>query len=131
MSDSLNERIRKLRKALDLTQQQFADRIRVKRNTVATYEMGRSEPSDSAISLICREFNVNEEWLRTGEGNIMFLEPKKNDLVAKAAVLLGQKDPVFEAFVETYSKLDPSNREVLLKWGMDFLKSLEKHSEES
>lgn len=130
MSDSLNERIRKLRKVLDLTQQQFADRIRVKRNTVATYEMGRSEPSDSAISLMCREFNVNETWLRTGEGE-MFLQPQKNDLVAKAAILLGQKDPVFEAFVETYSKLDPSNRKVLLKWGKDFLKSLEKHSEES
>lgn len=62
----MNERLKKLRKALDLTQQDFANRIGVKRNTVATYEMGRSSPSDSAVSLICREFNVNEYWLRNG-----------------------------------------------------------------
>lgn len=66
----MNERIRKLRKSLGLTQQEFADRIKVKRNTVATYEMGRSEPSSSAISLICKTFNVNDTWLRNGEGEM-------------------------------------------------------------
>ena len=48
----MGERIKELRKALGLTQQEFADRIKVKRNTVATYEMGRTTPSDAAISLI-------------------------------------------------------------------------------
>ena len=66
----MGERIKELRKALGLTQQEFADRIKVKRNTVATYEMGRSTPSDAAISLICREFNVNENWLRNGNGEM-------------------------------------------------------------
>ncbi len=74
----MNERIKILRKALDLTQQKFADNIGVKRNTVATYEMGRSIPSDSAISLICKTFNVNEKWLRTGEGE-MFVQPSRDD----------------------------------------------------
>lgn len=62
----MNERIKTIRINAGLTQQQFADRIKVKRNTVATYEMGRSIPSDSAIALICREFGVNENWLRNG-----------------------------------------------------------------
>lgn len=62
----MNERIKTIRINAGLTQQQFADRIKVKRNTVATYEMGRSIPSDSAIALICREFRINEEWLRNG-----------------------------------------------------------------
>lgn len=62
----MNERIKTIRINAGLTQQQFADRIKVKRNTVATYEMGRSIPSDSAIALICREFGINEEWLRNG-----------------------------------------------------------------
>ena len=62
----MNERIKIIRINAGLTQQQFADRIKVKRNTVATYEMGRSIPSDSAIALICREFGINEEWLRNG-----------------------------------------------------------------
>ena len=62
----MHERIKTIRINAGLTQQQFADRIKVKRNTVATYEMGRSIPSDSAIALICREFGINEEWLRNG-----------------------------------------------------------------
>ena len=72
----MNERIKKLRRTLDLTQQEFADRIGVKRGTIANYEIARNEPTDSIVSLICREFNVSEKWLRTGEGD-MFL-PKDN-----------------------------------------------------
>ena len=55
----MNNRIKEVRNHFHLTQQEFADKIKVKRNTVATYEMGRSVPSDSAIALICKEFNVN------------------------------------------------------------------------
>lgn len=71
----MNERIKKLRKALDLTQQEFADRIGMKRNTVANYETDRNKPSNSVISLICKAFDVNEEWLRTGEGEMFGPKP--------------------------------------------------------
>ena len=89
----VNERIKKLRKSLGLTQQEFSDRIKVKRNTVATYEMGRSMPSDAAISLICREFNVNETWLRTGEGD-MFKPVNRDQEIADfmADILKGEPD---------------------------------------
>lgn len=66
----MNDRIRKLRRTLDLTQQEFADRLGIKRNTVANYESGRNEPIDAVISLICREFNVSEKWLRDGTGEM-------------------------------------------------------------
>lgn len=66
----MKDRIKKIRRELDLTQQEFADRIGIKRGGVANYETGRNEPVDSVISLICREFNVNENWLRTGEGEM-------------------------------------------------------------
>ena len=75
----MNQRIKKLRRALDLTQQEFADKIGMKRNTVANYETDRNEPSNSVISLICREFNVSETWLRTGEGE-MFIQKKPQPL---------------------------------------------------
>lgn len=78
----MNERIRKIRNALNLTQQEFADKIKVKRNTVATYEMGRSIPSDSAIALICKEFNVNEEWLRNGIGEMFKSRTKEQEIGA-------------------------------------------------
>lgn len=69
----MKERLKQLRKTLDLTQQEFADRIGTKRNTIAKYETNTNMPSAAVISLICREFDVNEEWIRTGEGN-MFTE---------------------------------------------------------
>lgn len=72
---SVGERIRKLRKELDMTQQKFGERIGIKGNTVAQYELGRNEPVDAVFSLICREFNVNEEWLRTGEGEMFRAAP--------------------------------------------------------
>ena len=71
----MNERIKKLRRHLDLTQQEFADRIGVKRNTIANYEIGRNVPIDSVLALIVREFHVSEAWLRSGEGEMFAPAP--------------------------------------------------------
>lgn len=71
----MNERIKKLRRYFDLTQQEFADRIGVKRNTIANYEIGRNAPIDSVIALICREFSVRDEWLRDGTGEMFSPSP--------------------------------------------------------
>lgn len=66
----MNKRIKKLRQALDLTQTEFAERIGSVQNTITGYETGRRVPSSQVIALICREFSVNEAWLRTGEGEM-------------------------------------------------------------
>ena len=66
----MTERLKTVRKALHLTQQDMADRLGLKRNTIATYEIGKAQPSDRTIADICREFNINEAWLRTGEGEM-------------------------------------------------------------
>lgn len=125
----MNERIRALRKTLNLTQQEFADRLSLKRNTIATYEMGKAIPSDRTINDICNKYNVNENWLRDGVGE-MFLEPKENSIVAKATMLLGEKDPLFEAFIDTYSKLTPRNRELLMQFILDFSAALNETKKE-
>lgn len=119
----MNQRLKEVREKLGLSQRDFAKRTDIGQSTLAMFETGSRIPKDIHINRICQEFNINEEWLRTGEGD-MFFKPKVNDLVSRAAKLLGEKDPVFEAFVETYSKLDPRNREILLNFGMDFLKCL-------
>lgn len=64
----LNERIKKIRTALNLNQTDFGKKIGVKQTTIAGYESGARQPLDTVIASICREFNVNEEWLRTGAG---------------------------------------------------------------
>lgn len=68
---SVGSRIKEVRDFFDLTQQEFADRLRIKRGAVANYELERNAPIDAVISLICRVFNVREAWLRDGEGEML------------------------------------------------------------
>ena len=77
----MNERIKALRKRLGLTQQAFADRLKIARGNIGAYEVGKNAPSDAVISLICKEFKVNEIWLRTGEGgdDNMFTKVNEED----------------------------------------------------
>ena len=102
----MNTRIKDLRKSLKLTQQEFADRLGLKRNTVATYELGRIAPSDAVIVSICREFSVNESWLREGTGE-MFLPQRKDDMVAKMlSSVLSDEDSFKYRLASALSKLD-------------------------
>lgn len=78
----MKERIKEIRKKRNLTQQAFADRLRITRNNVAGYEAGTRNPSDAVISLICREFNVNEDWLRNGTGEI-FIERTRDEEITE------------------------------------------------
>lgn len=64
----MNNRIKELRLDLGLSQEAFGKRIKIQRSSVSKIETGENSPSDQTISLICKEFNVNEEWLRTGKG---------------------------------------------------------------
>lgn len=110
----MNERLKKLRKALELTQQEFADKIGMKRNTVANYETNRNTPSTAVISLICREFNVNEEWLRHGIGD-MFLPEKREDEIARMVKsLLSDETNTFKSrFISMLARLSVSDWERL------------------
>lgn len=116
----MKNRIKALRKELGLTQEKFAKRINMKRNTIATYEIGRNEPIDAVISLICREYNVNEEWLRTGKGD-MFVELPEEDEYFKAATSISKEDDksAMDAIIK-YWKLDSESKKVI--W--DFVHSL-------
>lgn len=111
----MKERIRKLRRALDLTQQEFADKIGMKRNTIANYETGRNDPSASVISLICREFNANEEWIRTGEGE-MFVQRTRNQVITDFLGDLIMEDATFKKrLIEALAELDERDWEGLEK----------------
>ena len=110
----MGERIKKARKALDLTQQAFADRLGMKQNTVATYEMGRTNPSDPAIKSICREFGISETWLRTGEGE-MFIPITRDEQIAAFVgdALATESDTFKKRFISMLSRLKESDWEVL------------------
>lgn len=81
---TLNERIKKVRKSLKLTQREFSSKIGTTANVLTNYETGRRNPSSSVINNICKTFNVSEAWLRTGDGE-MFVEPATFSLDKYAA----------------------------------------------
>lgn len=109
----MNERIKELRKTLGLTQQEFADRIGMKRNTIANYEINRNEPSNSVVSLVCREFNVQEEWLRTGKGEMFEAKPENRlDELSKEYNL----DELDRQMVLGYLNLNVMEREVVKRY---------------
>lgn len=102
----MNERIKEIRKKFGLTQQAFADKIGVKRNTVALYEIGDSGISDSVIKLICREFHINETWLRTGEGEMQKELSREAELGAFFADVFEDDDDFRRSFISALAKLD-------------------------
>ena len=106
----MNERIKQLRKVLGLTQQEFAERVGIKRNAVANYETGRNEPIGSVVNLICNEYNVNPDWLRDGTGE-MFIDPATFSLdeYAQANKLTKTEISIIRGFME----LDPATRQAI------------------
>ncbi|WP_455030557.1 helix-turn-helix domain-containing protein [Oribacterium sp.] len=77
----IKDRIKELRKAKGLTQLEFADKLKISRSNIASYETGKNELSSAVISLICKTFSVSEVWLRTGEGE-MFSENSREEQIS-------------------------------------------------
>lgn len=92
----MHTRIKELRKARGLTQQEFADRLNIGRGTLANYEVGRNEPIDAVITLICREFNVNEAWLRYGTGKMDATQSREDEITQAVERLLSGETSEFK-----------------------------------
>lgn len=105
----MKERIKVARKALGLSQTDFGSKIGVKQGTVAAYESGARIPLDSVIVSICREFNVSERWLRTGEGE-MFVQLSREEEITKFAMeIIRDPDSEFQRqLLTTMARLEPA-----------------------
>lgn len=112
----LNERVKQLRKALDLTMEKFGEKIGVKKSAISLIESGKNSLTDQMVKSICREFDVNEEWLRNGEGS-MFVERTRDEEIAKfIGTIQSVEDYSFmKKFVSMLAKLDVSEWELLQK----------------
>lgn len=110
----MKDRIRQLRKQLKLNQSEFGEKVGVKGNTIGNYELGLRSPSDAVIFSICREFGVNEMWLRTGTGE-MFTPLSRSETIAHfAGELMKEEDGSFRRqLVEVLAQLDEREWEVL------------------
>ena len=119
----LKDRIKKLRKALDLTQQEFGEQIGSTQNAIGNYETGHRNPSSSVINNICKTFNVSEVWLRTGKGEIFVELPRNEALAAQIqAFLQGGTDSFRERLVSLLLRLTPEQWDALEGYLVDLVK---------
>lgn len=104
----MKERLKKLRSALNLNQQQFSSAINISRSAVAGYETGTINIPDRTIVDICRVFNVNELWLRTGSGEMFRQETNVDvELAHQVGRLIKSDDDFTKRLVLEYLKLPP------------------------
>lgn len=104
----MKERLKKLRSALNLNQQQFSSAINISRSAVAGYETGTINIPDRTIVDICRVFNVNELWLRTGSGEMFRQETNVEvELAHQVGRLIKSDDDLTKRLVLEYLKLPP------------------------
>ena len=93
----MNERIKYLRKeVLDMTQDDFSSAVGLSRNFIAQIETGAKIPSDRTVKDICRVYNVNEEWLRNGTGEMLKAKSVKEELVDLTDKLLSEESTSFK-----------------------------------
>lgn len=112
----MRERIVQLRTALKLSQAKFAEKINLSRNFIGLVECGDRNLSDRTITDICQTFNVNEEWLRTGDGE-MFRKLTRNQQLSEFVndVMEDVDSSYRKRFIVALSKLMPDDWKVIEK----------------
>lgn len=127
--NTINDRVKELRKYLNLTLERFAEPLGVKKNAISRIETLKSNVTEQMLLSICRvNWNgkyVNEDWLRTGEG-AMFLEAPEEDEYFKAATKLSN-DPVAAAIILEYFKWDDNTKEAFKNSLKNIVKMIEEH----
>lgn len=113
----MNNRIKELRKSLNMTQDEFADRLGLARNSIASYESGRRSPNDAMLKLISRTFNTDYFWLTEGRGEMFKSFPDALiDRLAKECNI----DEFGMSIMKAYSIMKPEQKQSL----KDFLLSI-------
>lgn len=109
----MKERIRQLRKALNLSQADFGEKVGVTFGTIGGYEQGRRNVSSAVFKSICREYNVNEEWLRTGKGEMFNKEDTEDNVKLGGELYQISQDKKLLRFIDEYLKLSNENQSAI------------------
>lgn len=126
----MNDRIKQVRKNLKLTQTAFGERIGVKGNTVTGWETAIRVPTDATVNSICREFNVNEEWLRTGDGEMFNPINRDAEIAAFMGDVMRGEDADFRRrLISVLARLDVSEWELLEKMALKLAEEAKKEDQ--
>jgi transcriptional regulator with XRE-family HTH domain len=122
----LKNRIQEVRKDNKLTQDEFAVKINLSKNFVSLMETGNRVPSDRTIADICREFNINEEWLRTGSGEKEVPLPMKAHLMALFSDVSNETDSFRRSLFNAMAKMTPDEWKLLERIANDLKDEMDK-----
>lgn len=123
----MNKRIFEIRKELELTQAEFAEKINLTKNFVWMIEKGERIPSDRTISDICDKFNVNEHWLRTGEGEKFNQLSRDEEIGAFIGKLMKEGNDDFRRrLISVLSRLDANEWKLLEKMALSLVEEMKK-----
>lgn len=113
---SIGERIKQLRKALNLTQAEFGQRLGTVANMVSMWEKGMRIPNERQMILISSVYNIRREWLEDGTGE-MQEHPAENDELAQylAGMMYDEAPSVLKSFLTILARTTPEEREVLAR----------------
>lgn len=111
----MNERIQEIILNLGIKKAEFARRLKISRPFVSELCSGVKLPSNRTIADICREFNVSEEWLRTGEGEMFKTLSKEEELSAFLGDLLSDKPDFRYRFISVLAKMSIDEWKILEK----------------
>lgn len=123
----MKDRIFKIRKDNQLTQDAFAEKLNLSKNFVWMLEKGERAASERTIMDICREFNVNKEWLLTGKGEMYDIP--EDETAAIVSDLLEEDNPFYDlivGIVKKYQKLDSKSQNVLNNLVKELLNDIKK-----
>lgn len=126
----MNERIKEIRKSLNLSQDEFGRRLGVTRGAITNIELNKTEPKELFLELICKVFDVNEHWLRTGKGEMFKQLTEQQQLMKYTALLMNNKDSAvaaaIQALIVTYGQLDDVSKATLEKIALQYIDNLKK-----
>ena len=122
----MNERIKELRKTLCLTLEKFGERVGVKKSALSLVENGKNNVSDQLFFSICREFNVNEDWLRTGEGEMFNQSDDDEELAAIVGRVLAGEDEFRKALYRQIGTCDQKYIDMLKEFVESIYKDMNK-----
>lgn len=124
----MNDRIKELRKELGLSGEKFGERIGVKKAAISKIESGVVGLSDSNILAICREFNVNEEWLRYGTGEMFKDMTLDEEIISFIGDIQWDASNTFKKrFISAVAKLNDEEWKVLEKIIVDMASNIEEN----
>lgn len=122
----IGERIKQIRKGKCLTQQAIADKLGLKRQTIAAYEIGTVTPSDRTILDICREFDVRESWLRTGEGEPFVEKSREENISAFVGSILSGEPDFRQRFISVLARMTQEEWAILEKKVLELAEEIKK-----